>query len=436
MSVSSISNVVGNLAIGVLSAITFIKGFHRSLALVVPSRMRQMLGTLRSACEYSALAGLVVVSGNLPSRRIGELMDTAMDEIQLRCNELLAEARLKVTANDTRMIEDVCLGYYLSHHLQRRFLGMETSTETEGKRSLFNDNLGGYLHDSRPIDYNRALKVIEFELAFVYEFFFTSNAFLQYYEARTSCLWAFASFIGVCFVCVAATTPGTMASRHRRVASAGPGPGPRAGSSIVVVDTTTSDLVVTLVILVSLALLQLLQLIRCWTSNWARVAFACEYATRSGHEQIIRSSCWCWIRLKAFVVTRINWFDKYLWQDRLGQYSVPDSFLVVVHDGDQASSRKERGKCIQIYHRRHLYPTYNRLINMLALRYIKQVLRELLLSGTKGGAGVRLHEDVKASVADFLGQIKSNGIGGGVVIRVGCQRNPRFCASLLSKQFD
>jgi hypothetical protein len=49
---------------------------------------------------------------------------------------------------------------------------------------------------------------------------------------------------------------------------------------------------------------------------------------------------------------------------------------------------------------------------MLALRYIKQVLRELLLSGTKGGAGVRLHEDVKASVADFLGQIKSNGIGG------------------------
>jgi hypothetical protein len=40
-----------------------------------------------------------------------------------------------------------------------------------------------------------------------------------------------------------------------------------------------ADLVVTLVILVFLAVLQMVQLIRCWTSNWARVAFACEYNT-------------------------------------------------------------------------------------------------------------------------------------------------------------
>jgi len=59
MSVSNISGVVGNLAIGVLSALTFIKDFHRSLALVLPSRMRDKLGELRFSGfeEPSALAG-------------------------------------------------------------------------------------------------------------------------------------------------------------------------------------------------------------------------------------------------------------------------------------------------------------------------------------------------------------------------------------------
>jgi len=59
MSVSNISGVVGNLTIGVLSALTFIKGFHRSLALVLPSRMRDKLGELSfyGFEEPSALAG-------------------------------------------------------------------------------------------------------------------------------------------------------------------------------------------------------------------------------------------------------------------------------------------------------------------------------------------------------------------------------------------
>jgi hypothetical protein len=414
MSASTISNVVGNLAIGVLSAITFIKGFHRSLALVVPSRMRPLLGVLGSDRKWSAVPGKLVVPHNLlPGRRIGEFMNISMYTISLNCNEMLSEARFKVTANDTRTIEDVCIGYFLSHSLQRRFLGLNTATKGEASKIRVgsNESERGDADDDDVwlIDCERTLKVIEFELAFLYEFFYTSNAFLQFYEARTSCLWAFASFTGVCFVCVAAATPGTMASRYHR---AGPGAGTAA---VVVVDTTTADLVVTLVILVSLALLQLLQLVRCWTSNWARVALAFEYARRSRQDQIISnwasSSYWCWIRLKAFVLTRINWFDKYLWQDSLGQYSVPDSFVAV--DGDQWSSREVPewcGKSIQMYRRRGHYPAYNRLMNMLALRYIKQVLRELLLSDTKGGAGVRLHEDVKTSVADFLGKIKSNNV--------------------------
>ena len=43
MRISTISSDIGNIAICVLSAVTFIKGFHRSMALVVPSSMRNMV---------------------------------------------------------------------------------------------------------------------------------------------------------------------------------------------------------------------------------------------------------------------------------------------------------------------------------------------------------------------------------------------------------
>jgi hypothetical protein len=43
MSISTISSDIGNIAICVLSAVTFIKGFHRSMALVLPSSMRNMV---------------------------------------------------------------------------------------------------------------------------------------------------------------------------------------------------------------------------------------------------------------------------------------------------------------------------------------------------------------------------------------------------------
>ena len=48
---------------------------------------------------------------------------------------------------------------------------------------------------------------------------------------------------------------------------------------------------------------------------------------------------------------------------------------------------------------------------MHGLQYIGQVLRELWVCDTSAGANVRLHDDVKASITDFLGQIKGRRIG-------------------------
>ncbi|KAL6843688.1 hypothetical protein ACP4OV_026259 [Aristida adscensionis] len=389
MSISTISSDVVNIAIGVLSAITFIKGFHRSMALVLPSRMRNMIvqcigdngseqGNLANLDDFSRQKKLHVdipLDMDEPLLALIELKNGVdMGDIQLSCKDK-GELQSHVSA-----CHDVCIAFSLSHLLQRRFLGL---TDIARRRHT-------HEFERYNVDYKRVLKVIEIELAFLYEVFFTSNAFLHYYQAKTANNWAFASFVGICFVMLAVAIPGTMTSHGTAP------PGPAAGS--IFVDTTSVDVIITLVILASLALLQLVQLIRCWTSNWARVSFACEYVRSKKHQ--ISWPMW-WMRLQAFLVTKINWFDNYLWQDKIGQYSVVEG-----------SSRRD---CCNLF-------SYIKLsgagclqvkcasfLRILGLQYIGQVLRELL--GSKTGGSIELHPDVKASVAGFLCQIKSYGTG-------------------------
>jgi hypothetical protein len=102
-----------------------------------------------------------------------------------------------------------------------------------------------------------------------------------------------------------------------------------------------------------------------------------------------RQPIW-WRRLKGFLVTRINWFDKYLWQDKLGQHSVIE-----------ASSRKE-GKLLFSRSGR-LYVKCARFLRMVGLQYVGEVFWELVGSDSSTGAAVRLHPYVKGSIAEFLG---------------------------------
>ncbi|KAL6647672.1 hypothetical protein ACP70R_015109 [Stipagrostis hirtigluma subsp. patula] len=390
MSISTFSTDVGNLAIGVLSAITFFKGFHRSLALVLPSRMRKMIRELIDGVERYALSNLndyvtlkwLTVDFLLDidaSPVLEAIMHNAvtMEDIHVSCKD---NGELE---SDVGACKDVCFALSLSHLLHRRFLGLNDIT-TGNKFHLRSHG--------EVIDYKWALKLIEVELAFLYEVFFTGNAFLHYYQAKTASFWAFASFIGISFVAVVVAIPGTRTSHY--TTSHG------SGAGTIVVDTTTSDLVITLVILVSLALLQLVQLIRCWTSNWARVALACQYAWNKKYKISHPKIWWWWMRLKAFAVARINWFDKYLWQDKLGQYSIIEG----------SSRRKCKLFSGTSSWGGRLYKKCFRLLRMLGLQYIGQVLQELWGSDSTGPA-LRLHTDVKASIADFLGQIKSDTTG-------------------------
>ncbi|CAL4995515.1 unnamed protein product [Urochloa decumbens] len=389
MSISTISSVVGNTAIGVMSAITFIKGFHRSLALLQQSRMRNMVQTMHEGPEQTYVLqnnpNIHPIERSSMTVDFGNESNGSRGEVSLD----LIEVVLKRNKYDwLQPCYDVCVAMFLSHRLQRRFIGLGYPVP---------DQL-----DLKKIDFNWAFKVIEIELALLYDVFFTGNPFLYYYQAKTASLWALASFVGICFVGVAVAIPGTLSSRH--IAS-----GP--GGCINVEGTTTADLVITFLILVSLALLQLMQLIRCWTSNWARVAVACAYARNQVFGLEKETPCWLrrWMGLKAFVATSSNWFDKYLWQEKIGQYSLlPEGGLSAKREGEGSSRTENKLLSSLTSMVGHFYQKCARLIKVLGLDYIGEVLWDLLGSDTNKRTAVRLDDDVKGYITDFLHQIETD----------------------------
>ncbi|XP_062196468.1 uncharacterized protein LOC133899497 [Phragmites australis] len=381
ISISTISSDVGYIAIGVLSAITFVKGFHRSLALVLPSMQRDMIKMIAEVMS----AEVIGYSGRTddPDQLNGPdligyryVVHWPLDKSKAKFLPTASSPDDVITidkimqCNEVRFLSDVCLSLSLSHLLQRRFYRLHWAESKHWVARKFVLE-GLLLSRDGNIDYQRAFKVIAVELAFLYDTFFSSNAFLHYYESKGATIWALASIVGIFFVGVVAVIPGTRSTRT---------PG-----GTIVVDTTMPDLIITLVILVSLALLQFWHLIRCWSSNWARVAFACDYIKNG--KQLSR-----WMRLRRWILGRIECDSNYLWQNKLGQYSLIESIST-----RECKLFSALGGC--------LYQTYFQLLGILGLQYIEQVFREMW--GIKTGDAVELSADVKTAIVDFL--IRSEG---------------------------
>ncbi|XP_025801804.1 uncharacterized protein LOC112881359 [Panicum hallii] len=397
ISFSTISSNVGRIAIGMLSAITFVKGFHRSLALVLPSRLREKMSVLIHTRERDFFR----VFFNEPERRCMYQVDWSLDkeagnDPMIRFSDIW-DCMKTAQVSDFATYRDVCFSIALSFMMQARFFGQ---MKDYGLRSLKEVDLGWLLATrDGTIGYEWGFKVIELELAFLYDLFFTSNAFVHYYQARAATIWSFASVIGICFVGVAAAIPGTW-----RTSPSTNGGGGGSGDTIVV-DTTVADLTVTLVILSSLACLQVLQLLFSWSSNWSRVALACDYVRAKR-----RSSCGDdpvrpnrRMKVKAFLQRRVNnLFERYSWQNKLGQYSLMDSVSV--------RRREPRGPCVTAGTRiestlwKKPKKSCARLLEVLGFKYVERALQELWSSGT--GAAVELHPDVKEAIAGFLSKLR------------------------------
>jgi hypothetical protein len=198
--------------------------------------------------------------------------------------------------------KDTCLSFALFHLLKRRFFGFSCG---ESKERAHDFVLRGLLSENEDgaIDYKRVFQVIEVELAFMYDFFFTKYAAL-YYGSGATTAWSLVS-IAASIALAAYAMDSCMVKDFY------------CQDQCVFVSTATTDIVITLVILACTALLELLQVLLYWTSIWARVSLVCQHLRGSR----------CMMRTKK-LLSKIGMYcasNKHYWQHKLGQYSLLES---------------------------------------------------------------------------------------------------------------
>ncbi|VAI40576.1 unnamed protein product [Triticum turgidum subsp. durum] len=217
-------------------------------------------------------------------------------------------------------LKDACLSFSLFHVLRLRFFGFARGESKD--RAARNFVLEVLLPDPEykldgATDHNRVLKVIEVELAFMYDFFFTKHAII-YYGSVAATIWSLISVIGISITAyITARAPLKISQGDSAITS-----------------TVTDDVVITLVILGSTALLEFIQLLFYWTGIWGRVSFVCQSIRQEARlnpqrkKTRTRGSCHTHIMgLKGFLanigLSRAS--NSHYWQHKLGQYSLLDS---------------------------------------------------------------------------------------------------------------
>lgn len=199
-----------------------------------------------------------------------------------------------------RRLKDLCLSFALFHLVVRRYFGYSCpESKLDKSRDLV---LDGLLQTQQ--DYERAFQVIEAELAFLYDFFFTKYASIMYGSKKFYCATSFA----ITVVCVGAGIWAISVS-NKQVSIL----------DDLLVETSTRDIVVTKAALGALSLFELLQICSYFASDWAKVSLVCKYATNPSWQKNAR------IEKVLLLLGRPHSWLHY-WRNTIGQYSVLDSF--------------------------------------------------------------------------------------------------------------
>lgn len=220
---------------------------------------------------------------------------------------------LRPEYGDSSRLKDICLSMALSKMINRRFAGFQLAeSKLEKTREfVFQGLLSG---DDR---YERAFRVIEVELGFVHDFFYTkyyvlfsshsnrSGAVILPVLSSPFCLWlAYALFQQF------------QTQEDNQTVSAN--------------SQRNYDALVTMGIVIGIAVLQLLQLYFYIASDWFKVYIICNYVTRPtwqiSNGNVEKSIAFFFRGMKsiAFVLSWLK--SSRYWENKLGQYSLLDSF--------------------------------------------------------------------------------------------------------------
>ncbi|KAF8719455.1 hypothetical protein HU200_024173 [Digitaria exilis] len=274
--------------------------------------------------------------------------------------------RLMKSAAGARL-KDVCLSFALFHLLRRRFFGFSCSES--GLQKTHDFIFRGLLATEE--EYDRAFRVIQVELSFLYDFFFTKYAVMYYRERMTFYLT---------IVSVTLTPLVILAVTHAHGIY-------HSSSNLTTVENKNADIVITVLNLASLALLDMLQLILYWLSDWGKVSLTCRYVS-----QLQRQNNKYMERMLAFLC-EVRLVSS--WQDKIGQYSLLESF--------QGNPYTRRLK------------SFTRWSNILYLQDQEKmgISMGLLLNNRKAGISTNVDAEVKKAIVQSLkasnGQL-SNGL--------------------------
>ncbi|VAH39085.1 unnamed protein product [Triticum turgidum subsp. durum] len=210
-----------------------------------------------------------------------------------------------------KQLRDVCLSFSLSHLLRRRYFGMDCAEAGLPKTLKFALE-GLFLKEDQGNHYSGAFHVIEVELGFLYDFFFTKHASIFSIEGN--------NLVIVVLKLISTSIVGVLLIVHPPIVN--------TLEPIIEVGTRRVDVTVTVVIMGALFLFEVLQAVLYLTSDWALVSMACSY-TRRDTGKLIPSIIRFLTRFKFynFLGRRINLFG--YWSNKIGQSSVIGGNLLV-----------------------------------------------------------------------------------------------------------
>jgi hypothetical protein len=206
---------------------------------------------------------------------------------------------LSSTGDPDGRLKDICLSYALYRLLCRRFVGYplyETS-----KEKTWNFVRNGLF--SKEGDHERAFRVIEVELAFLYDLFYTKYAVC--FATRGTFKSRSYQLILVIVACVAMVP----FLKHYHAPT---------GDCNITVYGRNVDVLVTEIVIVAIFLMELVQYIVLSFSDWAKVHWLCCYVKKPSWQN---NKC---IEKILQIVCHRKWLKP--WGRNLGQYSLLESY--------------------------------------------------------------------------------------------------------------
>nr|CAB3456115.1 unnamed protein product [Digitaria exilis] len=200
-------------------------------------------------------------------------------------------------------IKGACLSYSLSHLLKRRFFGLDCAEARRSETRRF--VVDGLLSEDNSDEHTEAFKVIEVELGFLYDFFYTKYACV--FDVETTFF-----FTAVLKIILSFVLGVVVILKSHFVLKNVPVTGP---------ETKAVDLVVTVLVLVVFVAVESYHTLMYLGSDWAMVSLACSRLTTG--KSTNRFLPFSLRKPFGFICSRLPLFG--YWHNSIGQYSVIES---------------------------------------------------------------------------------------------------------------